>query len=410
MTVTINGEVNGFARQDRDGDIAFNYKEGASRALSLSLPITADKKRYNRKACRGYFDGLLPEGAHIREAIARRYGISANNNFSILRAIGDDCAGAVSFHQSDDADFKTNIKPTILAGGAISDDELEKLLSELPSKPLAIGLDGNVRLSLAGAQDKTALLFIGDKAHKTSHGVPSTHILKPNIASYQETVANEYICLQTAERMGIKVPLIDIKTVGNTPYFIIQRYDRSYSDNKVQRVHQEDFCQALKIQCVRKYEKDGGPSFKQCFELLAHCDSPLAAKQELMNRVIFNYLIGNNDAHGKNFSFLYKQAKNIELSPAYDILCTQAYPGISTEMAMRIGKQYMHAQVKLKDWQLFAKDCNIELNLLRTAILSQAEQLPETLQNVIESFDNSIGQKILDIVHQNIKLVKNELK
>ncbi len=410
LSVMINGEVIGFATQDRDGDITFYYKEDASRALSLSLPITADKKRYKRKACRGYFDGLLPEGVHVREAIARRYGISANNNFSILRAIGDDCAGAVSFHPSDYKSIETSVEPTILTGDAISDDELERLLSELPSKPLAIGLDGNVRLSLAGAQDKTALLFIGDKAHKPSHGIPSTHILKPNIASFEETVANEYICLQTAERMGIKVPRIDIKTVGNTPYFLIQRYDRSYSDNKVERVHQEDFCQALNIQCVRKYEKDGGPSFKQCFELLAHCDSQLTAKLELMNRVIFNYLIGNNDAHGKNFSFLYKQAKNVELSPAYDILCTQVYPGISTEMAMRIGKQYIHAQVKLKDWQLFAKDCNIDFNLLRTTILSQAEQLPETLQNVIESFDNRIGKKILDIVHQNIKLVKKELK
>ncbi|MFI3244640.1 MAG: type II toxin-antitoxin system HipA family toxin, partial [Akkermansia sp.] len=388
LRVDINGEQVGIATQDIDGDITFRYEEGAPRALSLSLPLSPEAKRFKRKACRGYFDGLLPEGDHVREAIARRYGISANNNFSILRAIGEDCAGAVSFHAVGDQAAAEHSDSSELSGSALSDEALEKLLIELPRKPLATGLDGNVRLSLAGAQDKTALLFVDGQAYIPSDGVPSTHILKPSIANFEETVANEYICLSAAAQMGVKVPQVEMRQVGDTPYFLIERYDRQRAGKRVKRVHQEDFCQALNVQCVKKYEKDGGPSFKDCFELLQHCNSPIVARQEMLKRLVFNYLIGNNDAHGKNFSFLYERAGSVVLSPAYDILCTQVYPGISTEMAMLIGKQYRHQEVSLKDWQLLAKDCGLDFSILRSLAMTQAERLPDLLRDLATSYDN----------------------
>lgn len=182
----------------------------------------------------------------------------------------------------------------------MTDDELEKLIKELPKKPLATGTD-ELRFSLAGVQDKTAVTLIDGKIALPKGNAPTTHILKPAIQELEETVENEYICLKTAERMGIKVPKIEIRKVNGTKFFLIERYDRKINNGYISRIHQEDFCQAYNIMSSNKYQSEGGVSLKMCYDLVRKTSQPANNLKQLTELVIFNYLIGNKDAHGKNY-------------------------------------------------------------------------------------------------------------
>ena len=135
--------------------------------------------------------------------------------------------------------------------------------------------------------------------------IPSTNILKPAIQGFGETIENEYICLKSAEKIGISIPKIEIGKANNTKYFLIERYDREIKDGKIRRIHQEDFCQASNIPSAYKYQSEGGVDFKRCIEILKSTTKPAVAIKQFVEMMIFNYLIGNNDAHGKNFSILH---------------------------------------------------------------------------------------------------------
>lgn len=406
LNVFLNDKHIGTLEKDDNGGVIFQYSNNADRILSLSLPI--QKAPFENKQCRGFFNGLLPESEHTRIAIGKKYGINPKNDFSILQAIGYDCAGAVSFFDNTDTQTPSKyLQETYeIDYTPLSENELEKFIVELPQKPLATGVE-DMRLSLAGAQDKTSVIVVDGQIGIPKDNVPTSHILKPAINGFNETIENEFICIKTAEKLGIKVPDVKIGYANKTKYFLIQRYDREIIVNKIKRIHQEDFCQAFNIPSAYKYQAEGGVDFKRCFEILRATSQPAVAINQFIQLMIFNHLIGNNDAHGKNFSILHYDNGEIKFAPAYDILCSQVYPELSNKMAMKIGGHCKHDEILLMRFEKLANENDISFTQLKKIIKNQCENLPIIVEDVINSFDNKIGKDILSVVQKNCtKLLK----
>ena len=406
LNVFLNDKHIGTLEKDDNGGVIFQYSNNADRILSLSLPI--QKAPFENKQCRGFFNGLLPESEHTRIVIGKKYGINPKNDFSILQAIGYDCAGAVSFFDNTDTQTPSKyLQETYeIDYTPLSENELEKFIVELPQKPLATGVE-DMRLSLAGAQDKTSVIVVDGQIGIPKDNVPTSHILKPAINGFNETIENEFICIKTAEKLGIKVPDVKIGYANKTKYFLIQRYDREIIVNKIKRIHQEDFCQASNIPSTYKYQAEGGVDFKRCFEILRVTSQPAVAINQFIQLMIFNYLIGNNDAHGKNFSILHYDNGEIKFAPAYDILCSQVYPELSNKMAMKIGGHYKQDEILLRHFEKLANENDISFTQLKKVIKNQCENLPIIVEDVINSFDNKIGKDILSVVQKNCtKLLK----
>jgi serine/threonine-protein kinase HipA len=351
--------------------------------LSHSLPLLP--KRFRNKECRGFFAGILPEEAK-REIIARNLGISGRNDYAMLERIGGECAGAVTFMPArqpppeDNWDYRT-----------LTPQELAAIIRELPTRPLLAG-EAGIRLSLAGAQDKVAVRIEGNDITLPLGNAPSTHILKPAVARFEGVVYNEALCMKLATALGLPAAPVEIRSVDGLDYLLVERYDRFHRlgfDDKpeLERLHQEDFCQAQDIVPDRKYQKEGGPSLKDCFALLREVSSaPVVDLSRLLDALIYNWLVGNNDAHGKNFSLLYTGGgtEDIEtrLAPLYDIVCTAYYPDLSREMAMKIGNQYSSEMVTPKDFEKLADEAGLAKPLVRRRVPELAEILLETLPKI----------------------------
>ncbi len=372
LTVYLQGEVAGTLRQGDSGRLTFTYARGwldrpGARPLSLSLPL--QEEPFDDRLARPYFAGLLPDDL-ARERLARYLGVSRRNDFALLTEVGGECAGAVAFYPPDTA-------PRPVGNGDLTpldDEALAALLRDLPRRPLHAG--GELRLSLAGVQDKMALVLEDGVFYLPRGNRPTTHILKPAIEQFADTVPNEYFCMLLAARLGIAVPAVEIGTVADVPFLVIERYDRIRSeDGESQRLHQEDFCQALGIPPERKYQSEGGPSLARCFELLDACARPVLDRLELLRRVLFNYLIGNADAHGKNFALLHR-SDGTALAPAYDLLCTTIYRDHTDRMAMKIGGKHRFPEVRPHHWDSFARHASLAPPRVRRDLLAMAERLP----------------------------------
>ena len=244
--------------QDDGGQMSFEYVESwlaqpGATALSQSLPLR--KERFPAKECRGFFGGILPEESK-REIIARNLGISARNDYAMLEQIGGECAGAVTFLPAGQELPKRDYHYRKLDA-----KELAGILRELPKRPLLAGEKG-IRLSLAGAQDKVAVRIEGEEVSLPLGGAPSTHILKPAVERFVGVVFNEALCMTLAAHMNLPAAKVETRKVEDVEYLQVERYDRKHvtidGAPGIERLHQEDFCQAQNIVSELKYQKEGG--------------------------------------------------------------------------------------------------------------------------------------------------------
>jgi serine/threonine-protein kinase HipA len=402
LDVYLHKDFVGHLIQDEGGQMVFEYAESwlekpGACALAQSLPLR--KERFTRKECRGFFAGILPEESK-REIIARNLGISARNDYAMLERIGGECAGAVTFVPTGEPLPSRNY-----GYRKLSTEELIAILKELPRRPLLAGENG-VRLSLAGAQDKIAVRIEGDNVSLPLGGAPSTHILKPAIERFEGVVFNEALSMKLAATIGLPAAPVEFRTVEDTTFLLVERYDRvhqqaSGGESTVERVHQEDFCQALGIVPETKYQKEGGPSLKDCFHLLREVASaPVIDLARLLDAVIFNYLVGNNDAHGKNFSLLYPGAGmedvQVRLAPLYDVVSTIYYPELSQEMAMKIGGEYSSAKVTPQNFEKLAEEVGLAKPLVRRRVPELADAILSTLANL--EIQNPITESVAALI------------
>ena len=385
--------------QDDGGRMNFQYDTAwlakpEPIALSRSLPL--QEESFTQKQCRGFFGGILPEEDN-RKVIARILGISDKNDFAMLEQIGGECAGAISFLPED-----TVIPGDVESYRELADDELAKILRELPRRPLMAGEDG-IRLSLAGAQDKVAVRLDDENISIPRGSAPSSHVLKPAIDTYEGVVFNEAFCMALAHACGLNAAPVAIGQVDGIDYLLAERYDRIRDgDGNIERLHQEDFCQALGIPSQIKYQSEGGPSLAACFALVRDASSaPALDLIALLDAVIFNVLIGNHDAHAKNFSLLYLPDRSIRLAPLYDLVSTVFYPELTDRMAMKIGKQPKSALIHPKDIDRFAADAGLGAAQTRARIPALAGRLLDEIPGVQKP--HQISESVASLIIERCK-------
>ncbi len=353
LSVWWDDRLVGTLKLTRHGSMSFAYSpswlaEPGLTPLSISLPKR--EPRFSERECRPFFAGLLPEEGQ-REAVASALALSNKNDFALLGALGGDVAGALTLWPSDQAHPSVTIEdePTPL-----SPRDLASLLESLPKRPLLAGSE--LRLSLAGAQPKLPVVLIDGQVALPGKGQPTTHILKPPLARFDATTENEALVMKLAAEVGLDVAPVEARHAeGRRPYLLVTRYDRRLdTSGRVSRLHQEDFCQAMGIIPEHKYEAEGGPTFATSFELLRRASTrPAVEVLKLLDAAIFNVVVGNSDAHGKNFSLLYVD-EEVRLAPLYDLLCTAAYPELSPRLAMKVGKRGSLEEMGVKTWPAFA--------------------------------------------------------
>ena len=396
-----------------DGRLDFRYiPDWLSRpnavALSNSLPLQAES--FDDRQTRPFFAGLLPEG-RLRRLIAQKFQVSSQNDFALLDRIGGECAGAVTLLEPGQS------LPNSGQGNDVqwlSDKEIIDILDELPQRPMLAGKDG-LRLSLAGAQDKLPVVVDGVRLGLSKNGAPSSHILKPPISTLTDTVTNEGFCLSLAEAMGLKTAKSQVRSVLGRRFLLVERYDRiSNPQGLLQRLHQEDFCQALGAVPEMKYQNEGGPNLPQCFDLIRRITRPNAPQVlRLLDYVIFNTLIGNHDAHAKNFSLLYDGPSAV-LAPLYDVLSAAIYPTLTPKMAMKIGTKYTFSEVQARHWDQFAEAVGLGKALARKRILVLAKSMPSTARKLQSDLkrgfaNHGVVEQITTLIEQRSALTIRRL-
>lgn len=359
------------------------WLDGERPPLSQSLPLDGS---FAPGAVDAFFGGLLPEGTP-RDVLARRLGVSPENDFEILAAIGGDTAGAVSLEPHGQQPAATDHDIDWLY-----EDDLVKLIDELPTRPMHIDEEGEFRLSLAGVQDKLPVVVGEDgRVGLTTGQTPSTHILKTQIERLQGTVINEAFCLAIGRAIGVDVVDATPRRVDGREFLLVERYDRRSEADGVRRLHQEDFCQALGIPARRKYQNEGGPSLSDCFALLRRATAvPAAEVLKLVDDVALSFLVGNNDAHGKNYSLLYlPESSEVTLAPAYDIISTAVYNkthDLTRKMAMSVGGEYRPEYVHRRHLDRLLEEAGLGAAATRRRLHSLAGSAPTMARAVRDGF------------------------
>ena len=403
-----------------DGQLSFAYASGVTTVLSQSLPMRPEP--FDDRASRPFFAGLLPEGGK-RKQIAKTLQVSAQNDYALLESLGGECAGAVTLLEPGQSPPAPEAP---LEVRWLDPAQLLQVLDEMPLRPMRAGEDG-LRLSLAGAQDKLPVVLDTDglRTGLPLHGSPSTHILKPPIAGVDGSVFNEAFCMALAGALKLDVARTQIQAVADGAqqrhYLLVERYDRqavattlAATGESSQRLHQEDFCQALGFVSEHKYQNEGGPGLAQAFALLRSATRPSAPQTlKLLDCVVFNALIGNHDAHGKNFSLLYTPA-GVVLTPLYDALCTAVYPTLSDKMAMKIGSKYKFPEVMARHWEQFAAEAALSPAQVKKRILDIAKRLPDLARATQATFQSQgnahpIIDQIVTLIDQRCALTIGRL-
>ncbi len=316
-----------------------DYAASGGPALSVALPLQLAP--WPDALVFPFFENLLPEGL-LRELLANELGTASNNFERLLAATGGDVAGALSL------ELENQAPPAEQAHflDALSETALGEIVERIKTHPFLVDNTQGMRLSLAGAQNKLPIILDAQGKVHLPGKHPSTHILKPPSERFPALVENEALCMRAAARAGLRVPEVTLVPCRNTDdalqdCYVVARYDRvGAAQGDTQRLHQEDACQILGTPSARKYAQDGGPGFGDLFRVLRQFSTPAAVQQqELVKRMLFNLLIGNQDAHGKNFSILHTGG-HVVLSPAYDLVCTQVYESLSDRFAMPIGNAW----------------------------------------------------------------------
>jgi len=329
LRVFINGQLVGFFLKDPGGTVAFGYDESwlardNAIPVSLSLPLREDP--FKGPVVAAFFENLLPDSESLRRRVSEKVGAEGMDAYSLLSRIGRDCVGALQFLPEDE-ELQAS---TEIQGRVASDSEIEGMLLNLAQAPLGLEPERDFRISIAGAQEKTALLRYKDQWWKPSGATPTTHILKkqmgtlPNGLDLSNSIENEFYCLRLLAAIGLPVNHAEISTFGKTKALVIERFDRRWTrDGRLLRLPQEDCCQALSVPPSRKYQNDGGPGISDILRLLKASDTPTEDQKRFLKAQVVFFLIGATDGHAKNFSIFLGPLGRFRLTPLYDILSAQ---------------------------------------------------------------------------------------
>ena len=432
LSVWMNGEHVGEWRRSSSGGQEFVYAEswlasGSVRPISLSLPLRPAAKPY-RRAVEQFFDNLLPDSRTIRERIQRRFGVSSTGAFDLLQEIGRDCVGAIQLLPAG----HPPVDGRGITGRRLTRGGVEKILAEAVNPGFGRGEPDteDFRISLAGAQEKTALLWHDGAWHSPIGSTPTTHILKLPIGSnplgvdLSTSLENEWLCAQIVAAYGIPVAGCRMETFGEQKVLVVERFDRRLAqDGKwILRLPQEDFCQATATPAALKYESDGGPGIPRIMELLLGSDRSTEDRRDFMRTQLVFWLLAAIDGHAKNFSIFLKAGGAYQLTPCYDIL--SAHPMLGTgrgqlspfkiKMAMAVTGQNRHyrwKEISARHWLETAKRCGLSgmKSIMEEVIAQTPKVLEQTRAKLPRGFRDSIAQYILTGTNNTARLLAEQM-
>ena len=381
LWVWMNGERVGTWQRTRTGGNRFVYEESwlvsdRVRPLSLSLPITPDRTVAGPVVA-NFFDNLLPDDERIRRRVSARFKVGSTDVFALLQAIGRDCVGAVQllppeqpptgfdrveYETMDDQAVARHLRGVAAEPGLRADQDLDDL-----------------RISIAGAQEKTALLRVDGQWCRPLGATPTPHILKLPLGlvggrrlDLSHSVYNEWLCAQLLREMGLPVAVTDIATFGDETVLSVERFDRQWVEGPhaetrwIARIPQEDFCQVLGVSSHDKYEAQGGPRMAQCLQVLRSSRTATADIRHFLCAQLAFWLLAATDGHAKNFSIFLLPGGGYRMTPLYDVI--SVWPVIGNgpnrvawqeaKLAMAVRSKNVHyelARIQTRHWQGLAQ-------------------------------------------------------
>lgn len=412
LRVYLNNRLVGYLNKEPSGAIHFHYDESwlaweQSFPISLSLPLREDA--FRGEPVVAVFENLLPDSEPLRRRVAEKVGADGTDAYSLLAAIGRDCVGALQF-VADDIDITES---TAIDGEPVDEAAIEKLLRNLSQAPLGLDRDDDFRISIAGAQEKTALLRHRDTWLKPHGTTPTTHLFKtqigqlPNGIDLSNSVQNEYYCLKLFAAFGMPVNLAEIKTFGETTALVVERFDRRWTQNgRLLRLPQEDCCQALSVPPSRKYQNDRGPGLADILDLLKGSDTPAQDQKLVLKAQILFWLIGATDGHAKNFSIFLRPGGGFFLTPFYDVLTAQ--PSLDArqierrqmKLAMSVGSNnhYRIDQIHARHFLQTGERAGVPKALVREAI----EEVHARADDALAQIESALPAGFPADIHESV--------
>ena len=329
LSVFLNARLVGQLRRLGSGAIDFQYDRSwldwqHTLPISISLPLRED--RYVGDPVIAVFDNLLPDPEPMRRRIAERVGAEGHDIYSLLAKLGGDCVGALQILPEGQEPGPAGI----VVGRAVDDGEIARKIRNLAMAPLGLDDDGDFRISIAGAQEKTAFLYWKDNWHTPTGTTATTHIVKPQIGilpngvDFSQSVENEHLCLRLTAALGLPSATTEIAEFDGERVLVVERFDRLWTrDKRLLRLPQEDCCQALSVPPSLKYDADGGPGMADILDLLRGSDEPGADQRKFIKAQIAFWLLGATDGHAKNFSIFLRPGGRFNMTPLHDVMSTQ---------------------------------------------------------------------------------------
>lgn len=428
LNVFLNSRHVGVLRRESTGAIDFQYARDwlaweNNFPVSLSLPLRED--RYIGAPVINVFDNLLPDSDAIRKRVAERVGAGGTDAYSLLTALGHDCVGALQFLP----DGVDPGKAGATDGKPVTDYDIVALINNLAAAPLGMGEDEDFRISIAGAQEKTALLRKNGQWLKPAGTSATTHILKPQIGQLpngidlSSSVENEYLCLKILAACGLSTPEVEIADFGGRRTLIVERFDRRWTrDDRLLRLPQEDMCQALSVPPTTKYQTEGGPDMNGVIQLLKGSDTPEADIATFMRACILFWMLGATDGHAKNFSIFITPGGRYRLTPLYDVLTVQ--PSLDSgqlqrkqfKMAMSAGKNrhYLVNEILPRHFQQTADTAGVGRKIMASVFADLGANAVRQAESVLAAlpytFPDALVTATLNGFKQRAKLITEQGK
>lgn len=413
LRVYLNSRRVGTLSREASGAIGFTYEVdwlGWEHALPVSLSLPLRETPYRGERVSAVFENLLPDSDNLRRLVAEKVGARGTDAYSMLAKIGRDCVGALQFIAGDDEAPGTTDK---IEGETVDPVAIEKILNGLSQAPLGLASDDAFRISVAGAQEKTALLWYDGQWIKPHGTTPTTHLFKTQIGKLpcgidlSNSVENEYYCLKLTEAFGLPVNSATIETFGETKALVIERFDRRWTrDGRLLRLPQEDFCQALSVPPTLKYQNEGGPGMTDALDLLKGSDTPTKDQDIFLKAQLIFWLIGATDAHAKNFSVFLSPGGSYRMTPLYDIVTAQGAVDARQieqkhmKMAMSVGnsRHYRFDQIHGRHFVQTAMRAGLSRKRATELIEEVADNAPGALEAAADALPKSIPTAIVDTV------------
>lgn len=430
LNIWMNGIPVGYWEKGREEILAYfddwvNHEQG--RALSLSLPFSPGNAPHKGELVANYFDNLLPDSIEIRRRLSQRYKKTGTSAFELLSALGRDCVGAIQLLPPNEVpvDLRT------IQGEILKESDIAQHLRATTSAPvLGLHLDeADLRLSIAGAQEKTALLWHENHWKLPKGSTPTTHIFKLPMglvgnmrADMSTSVENEWLCSKITDFYGLPTASCDMATFEDQKVLIVERFDRRFSSNKtwLLRLPQEDMCQATGTSPSNKYQSDGGPGIERIVDILLSSESAKTDQRNFFKTQIVFWLLAATDGHAKNFSIAQLPRGNFRSTPLYDVLSAHPVVGrgaseiapqkVKLAMAVRASKPYYHLnQIQRRHWSAQAKQVGLGGALAEELITELIEQTDTVIEQASQLLPDDFPAQVAERIFEGLRSQRDKL-